>query len=255
MAAQQKKSKSLSRLDSVPKYIQRERELEQAKSHTALASTRFTPTPDADSGLSTPKRPSSEIYGSETSSILFEPITPLSMQTSAFSPSTDIHQHSPNGVFTDEELTFDRHYQPKGVKPKSSSFSAAMEPMNGFQAMHNSLEQILNSSGTESTKLNKTAPAAPPRRSKASKNDVPSSSNNSPKIQDAIEPKYTTSDSAQTIKTPILKRTDPANESLRQPSKLTKSNLLRHSFHHGTRPTLEYAQSLGNLVFFSEILT
>ncbi|XP_066933232.1 uncharacterized protein [Clytia hemisphaerica] len=252
ITTQQKKSKSLSRLDSVPKYIQRERELEQAKSHTALASRRFTPTPDADSGLSTPKRPSSEIYGSETSSILFEPITPLSMQTSAFSPSTDIHQNSPNGVFTDEELTFDKHYQQKEIKPKSNSFSAAMEPINGFQAIHNSLEQILNSSGVESTKLNKTAPAAPPRRSKVSKNNAPTSSNNSPKIQDAIEPKYTTSDSAQTIKTPILKRNDPTSESLRQPSKLTKSNLLRHSFHHGERPTLEYAQSLGSLSNQSE---
>ena len=293
---QKNKSKSLSRLDSVPKYIQRERALDQAVSHTGLASVASTP--DGDRA-----RPLSELhYESEASSILFEPLSkPTSRDVQSTDSMFDTSGNQANDV--DVSKSSPHKIKPTSTKRTASSPTASkkftpMQPVNGFQAMHNSLDQILLNSPTSSTssnggggksptfsetprsgtsgKSNKTAPAAPLRRSKIGgklassgainlASSTNNNNNNSPKIQNAIEPKYTNSDSAQTIKTPILKRSGiddeeqqqqqqhqpfktaslPPMANNRKPSKLTKSNVLRHSFHHGTRPSLDYAQSLG----------
>jgi len=254
ITSHQQKSKSLSRLDSVPKYIRRERELDKRASNSALASRRLNSTPDDDSGHSTPKHPSSEYCGSETSSILFEPITPLSLhQQSTFSVSTE-YNNSPFFPPAGDEHTKSPVDQEENKRKTLKHANLKMQTVNGFQAMHESLDHTLNSPGREAILNNSSgfaqdqnAPAAPPRRSKISKNGT-EANNNSPKIQDAITPKYTTADSAQTIKTPLLKRTEtPHNQTLPvpRPSKLTKSNVLRHSFHHGTRPSIDYAHSLG----------
>ena len=208
---QKKKSKSLSRLDSAPKYIQRERALDQAVSHTGLASVASTP--DGDSA-----RPLSD-YENEASSILFEPITPLSMQTSLFSSQNLQFNDSvlggagAGGIDNDSTADMRRDSNPTSspIKIKSSNGhnSTPMQPVKGFQAMRNSLDQILLNSPTSSTPVgvgnsttdtprsnNNTAPAAPPRRSKIGGKSTSGalnspSANNSPKIQNAIEPKFT----------------------------------------------------------------
>ena len=279
---QKNKSKSLSRLDSVPKYIQRERALDQAVSHTGLASVALTQR-DGDRA-----RPLSEHYESEASSILFEPLSkPTSRGTQSNESILDTSSLEANNV--DASNSSPRKVKSNSTKKTGSSMtslksSTPMQPVNGFQAMHNSLDQILLNSPasptsdggksptfSETPRSSNSKPAldAPPRRSKNGGKSASSgainnltstnNNNNSPKIQNAIEPKYTNSDSSQIIKTPILKRSGieedqqqsktaslpPLFTSDRKPSKLTKSNVLRHSFHHGARPSLDYAQSLG----------
>ena len=223
-----RKSKSLSRLDSVPKYIQREQAMDQAVSHTGLASVSLASTPEHGKESGKRERPLSESYyvDSDASSVLFEPITPISMQGSMFSIQNGSYNsnivQSNDSIFDENsktnktmEDTVNTKSSPTAVapstktKPKPSSPTttttpispqAMMKPVNGFQAMSNSLDQILMTGDN-----NRNAPVVPPRSSKISSINS-TQANNSPKIQNAIEPKFTTADSALTIKTPILKR-------------------------------------------------
>ena len=199
---------------------------------------------------------------SDTSSVVFQPISPLMSLTSFHDGTPETPFESKRSLFSDRlnnELEDIQQQQKQTQKQQQRPSHFGFEPVDSFQEMKGSLSQTfdernLNNSVSEPNTPKSFSEKKNTSASNSTKNSSSSKKSRTPKIQNAIEPKFTLTDVPQIVKTPILRAKDDG--ALRRAgggslggNALSKSQVLRHSFHNDSRPRLGYAQSLGKSSF------